>query len=150
MGNRPKHAVRNALLIPVLLSILLIDVAVRRVAWNWHAIGQWCVLARERINVFCTIRSAEPLAVVGALCRAKREMTEQRDGKQRERDSAAARQTSTRPSLPPTRFGPPQSTAFQIEPLTTIVANSRGAYVGNLMAAKQRARQIIHEQEKRP
>lgn len=132
------------LLIVTLLTILLIDVAVRRVSWNRHAVGRWCA---ARVDAFCATRVIEPVAVVGALCRAKRDFREHEQS--RGRGGSASRPAPVAPS--------PQAgnrniladrSAFLVKPKEPDPKPPACvAYVGHLMAAKQRARQLIHEQE---
>jgi uncharacterized membrane protein len=128
------------LLISTLLAIILIDVAVRRVSCDWHAVGRWCVAT---VNGFCaTTRAIEPAVMLGALQRVRGQVKEHEQARKSTPVPPPAPERSDRNILT-------DRSAFLIErpAVSAEPAPKPAAYVGNLMAAKQRARQIIHEQE---
>ncbi|HEY1628398.1 MAG TPA: vWA domain-containing protein, partial [Tepidisphaeraceae bacterium] len=64
------------LLLPMLMSILLADVAVRRLAWDWQRMRWLAGLAVGHVRGFFAMRSAESLATLAAL----REVRSERAG----------------------------------------------------------------------
>ena len=120
------------LLLPMLMSILLADVDVRRLAWDWQRMRWLAGLAIGHVRGFFAMRSAESVATLAAL----REVRRERAGHKfvapvdRETRSIFCQQPAVR-ELPASRPATPEP---------------RG-YVVSLMAAKQRAREQIHQIE---
>jgi hypothetical protein len=116
------------LLIPWLLAIILIDVAVRRVAFDWNAMRHLAVVAGGRAHAFFETRKIESApAMLGALRRTRTELREHR--------------------LKPGDGNPQASHASQEQHAQQLpIESAPGGYVVGLMQAKQRAREIIRQQ----
>ena len=141
------------LLLPFLIALLLIDVAVRRIAWDWESIQRMRAGAAGYIRGFTTPRKVETTQSLDALRRVR-----QRGGE----------------STLPAPLGRPDPKA-KFEPTTTTTdgditkvvggataepkkpksqeppkpqAPGDGGTTGSLLEAKRRAQQKIREQEK--
>jgi hypothetical protein len=124
VSSRP---VREPLLV-LLMGIILIDVAVRRIAWDWQAMKKLAVVAGQQMQAFLTTRSVEPAMMLAALRDVRRQVGEQ---KFRSIGSPMA----VIPSPPPTI----ERCAFPTTPVTQTTG---------LWAAKRRAMVTIDQIEK--
>jgi hypothetical protein len=114
------------LLIPWLLAIVLIDVAVRRVAFDWSVMRHLAIVANDRAHAFFETRKIDSApAMLGALRRTRTELREHR--------------------LKPGECNPQASHPSQSQQQLPI-ESAPGGYVVGLMQAKQRAREIIRQQ----
>jgi hypothetical protein len=125
-GLRPSvssHPIHDSLLC-VLMGIVLVDVAVRRVAWDWQAFKQMTMAGLGQVQAFCSTRTIEPGAMLGALRQVRRDVA-------KKQKTAPAGDFSAMPtrvaSQSPTDASPKQ---------------------GSLWEAKRRAKMIIREAEK--
>jgi Ca-activated chloride channel family protein len=138
-------------LIPWVLAMILIDVAARRIAWDWKAIQRYAATSTGFIRSFTTTRQVETRESLDALKRVKAE-------------------GETKAKSPPTIARPDPKAKFQatgIEgDISTIVGGATdkpipsapkkiepkgvqsGGGMSNLMEAKRRAQQQIKDREK--
>ncbi len=147
------------ILIPVLIALILIDVATRRIAWDWIAMKRYAATATGAIRSFTTTRKVETRQSVDALKRIREE-------------GAAASQTpanapgaaAARPN-PKAKFEPAQTATTVEGDITKVVGGAtdkpvppppkkiqpKGAQpeggMSSLMEAKRRAQQKIKEKE---
>jgi hypothetical protein len=61
----------------MLMAIVIMDVAVRRIAWNWHAIAGLMAVAGQQVHSFMTTRRCEPAAMLTALRRVRHDVARQ-------------------------------------------------------------------------
>jgi len=140
------------LLLPFLIALLLIDVAVRRIAWDWASIQ------RMRAGVVGYIRGfTQPRRV---------ETTQSLDALRKIRERGAAEPTQTPPTArpdPKAKFTAPEGVEGDIskvvggasaEPKKPVAKEppkpqtpAEGGTTGSLLEAKRRAQQKIREQE---
>ncbi len=114
------------LLIPWLLAIMLIDVAVRRVAFDANAMRHLAIVANDRARAFFDTRKIESApAMLGALRRTRTELRENR--------------------LKPGDCSPQASHPINVQQQLP-TESAPGGYVVGLRQAKQRAREIIRQQ----
>jgi hypothetical protein len=71
------HRPLREMLLCMLMSILIMDVAVRRIAWNWQAIAGLCAVAGQQVQSFVTTRRCEPAAMLTALRRVRNDVVKQ-------------------------------------------------------------------------
>jgi uncharacterized membrane protein len=64
------------ILIPILLSLLLIDVAIRRIAWDWDSTKRMAFAARDYVMSFTTTRKIETRGSLDALKKVREEVAE--------------------------------------------------------------------------
>jgi len=153
------------IMIPILLALILADVATRRIAWDWEATKRWAGVAAEHVRGFTQAttlrRGGEGAASMDALKRVRSEVAEQKF-KPADGPAAAAPQPdrsakfeakggvegditkvvggATDKPVPP----PPKKIEPKGGPAT---AAGPGAHMGGLMEAKRRAQQKIKEKE---
>ncbi len=154
------------ILIPVLLGSILVDVATRRIAWDWLATKKAAAAVANRIRSFTTTRQVETRSTLDALARVRTE------GADRSRADDAAPPTKTPAS--PVADRPNPSAKFEarggpvegdiskvvggatdkpipkapkkVEPKGAPAAG--GGHTGSLLEAKRRARQQMEQKEK--
>jgi len=63
-------------LIPFLLALILVDVAVRRIAWDWNSTKRLAASAAERVRAFTVTRRVESAPTLDALKRVRDEVAE--------------------------------------------------------------------------
>jgi uncharacterized membrane protein len=138
-------------LIPLLLALILLDVAARRIAWDWVAMKKYAAFSAGYVRSFTTVRQVETRGAMEALTRVRSE--------------AAAKPAAV---MPPARPDPKAkftakgvegdignlvggATDKPIPPPPKTVAPKGAAPVGGgmsaLMEAKRRAQQRIKDQE---
>src|SRR5205807_9760030 len=67
------------ILIPILLALLIIDVAIRRIAWDWLATKRMAAAMAQRVRDFTmTTRQVESAPTLDALKKAREDVAEQR------------------------------------------------------------------------
>jgi Ca-activated chloride channel family protein len=154
------------LLVPLLLSLILMDVAVRRIAWDWVSIKKLAESAAGRVRSVTTTRNVETRQSLDALRRIREEVAatsiKSRDAIDRPAVAAVSR-SIPRPD-PRAKFEgkgvegdigsivggatdkPLPAAPRKIEPKGG--ANGSVDSMGGLMAAKRRAQQKIREKEK--
>lgn len=66
------------LLIPVLLGLILLDVAIRRIAWDWNSTKKLAAVAATRVREFTTTRKVETRGTLDALRRVREDVAEGR------------------------------------------------------------------------
>jgi uncharacterized membrane protein len=150
-------------LLPFLLGLIILDVAIRRIAWDWASTRRLAVGATDWVKSFTTTRQVETRQSVDALRKVREEVAETRFKPAAEKGAAAAAAaTAARPD-PKARFqaGPgvegdlssvvggatdkPIPPPKKIEPKGGSAA--AGGAMGGLMEAKRRAQQKIKEKE---
>ncbi len=136
-GLRPAitHRPLRETLLCMLMSILIIDVGVRRIAWNWQAIAGLMTVAGQQVQSFVTTRRCEPAAMLTALRRVRHDVV-----KQQFKPSGPV--TSGLSPLPV--FAKPASPTVVEKCLTPSAPCSQ---TGSLWEAKRRAQVAIHDIE---
>jgi hypothetical protein len=149
------------LLIPVLLALIITDVAIRRIAWDWMSTKRMAASARDFVTSFTTTRKVETRQSIDALKRVRIEV-----------EAKLAEGAPLKPAAPPRDEPVPDPTAkFEAKgvegDITKVVggatdkaippppkkvepkgAPAGGSSLSSLKAAKQRAQQKIRDQEK--
>ncbi len=64
------------ILLPILLGMILLDVATRRIAWDWRSIRRAAVAVGDRVRSFTTVRRVESRGTLDALRRVREETAE--------------------------------------------------------------------------
>ena len=64
------------ILIPILLGLIIVDVAVRRIAWDWASTKKFAFATAERVRGFTVIRKVESRQTLDALKRVREEVAE--------------------------------------------------------------------------
>jgi uncharacterized membrane protein len=150
------------LLLPILLALMILDVATRRIAWDWAAIQRYRRLAATRVREFTTMRRVESRSAVDALQRIRHETTEAKFMPPAPAAGAAA--TALRPD-PKAKFTaakgvegditqvvggatdkPVPPPPKKIEPKGA-PSTGPGGHTGSLLEAKRRAQQQIKKRE---
>jgi hypothetical protein len=154
------------ILIPVLLGLILVDVATRRIAWDWLATKKMAAATANRVRSFTTTRQVETRSTLDALARVRTEGTDRLRGE----DQPAAPQRT-----PATVAAPRPDPSAKFEARGSAVEGDISKVVGgatdkpipkapkkiepkgapsstgsmsSLMEAKRRARQQIEQKEK--
>lgn len=141
------------LLLPWAVMLLVVDVAVRRIAWDYRSVREMAGAVAHRIREFTLSRKVESAPALEALRKI--------------RDQAEARKPAAGSDAPPLSEAPPLATAkFDgkgVEgEITEVVGGAtdksvpappkkvepKGGYTGSLLEAKRRAREAIREKEK--
>jgi uncharacterized membrane protein/Mg-chelatase subunit ChlD len=167
IGSSPKPIWQQ--LLPVLLALIIFDVAIRRIAWDWAATKKLAASAAERVRSFTGSRKVESKETLEALRRKREEVAETRL-RVGETASAgpppipgvgrAAGSVSARPD-PSAKFtGEVEGDIGKVvggatdKPIPPApkkppkgAATAEGGHLGGLMAAKKRAQQQIKEKE---
>jgi Ca-activated chloride channel family protein len=163
-------------LVPWLLALVILDVAVRRIAWDWNSTKKLAQSAAERVRAYTTLRRVEARPTLDALKRVRDEVAET---KFRTDQGQAAGGTAAPPPVPGTAtIGAPRpdpKAKFEAKKgvegdITQVVGGATakpgppppqkvepkggrsagagtGEHLGGLMAAKKRAQQQIKEKE---
>ncbi|MEA2736457.1 MAG: hypothetical protein QOE14_2908, partial [Humisphaera sp.] len=149
------------ILIPVLLGLIIVDVATRRIAWDWNSTKKMGLALVGHVRTYTTTRKVESADTIGALRRVREEVAEQKFKPAQEEGAAMASAPSARPdprakfqakgvegdisslvggasekSIPP----PPK----KIDPKG---APAVGSHTSSLLEAKRRAQQNIKQKE---
>jgi Mg-chelatase subunit ChlD len=128
-------------LIPVLIGIMLMDVAVRRVAWDWVHVKQLASSGVRQVHAFLSLGCAPSAAAVGALRRVK---SQARETQRRmfEPVVVSGGHGHSQPWIIENPAPRPEAGAAKQE-----VSGSRGELVGSLLDAKRRAQDVIRQKE---
>jgi hypothetical protein len=151
------------ILLPILLGLILIDVASRRIAWDWQSTRRMALAMADRVRSFTLARQIEAKPTLDALKRVREEVVET---KFRSGDSAAPMPSRGAPAAPNPRA---KFEAKGVEgdisqvvggatnkPIPSAPKKTEGAgagapggpgYTGSLLEAKRRAQQKIKEKE---
>ncbi|HEY8750681.1 MAG TPA: hypothetical protein VIM11_22040, partial [Tepidisphaeraceae bacterium] len=147
-------------LLPWLLGLIVLDVALRRIAWDWASTKRMATAAATRVRDFTTLRRVENAQTLDALKRVREEVAETKF-KPAEMGGAAA--PGPRPD-PKAKFTAPKGVEGNI---TRVVGgatdkpvppppkkiepkgapSSPGGHMGSLLEAKRRAQQQIKKKE---
>jgi uncharacterized membrane protein len=140
-------------MIPILLVFILIDVAVRRIAWDWAATKRLAAATAQRVRDFTTVRKVESRHTLDALRQVRQEGTEQK---------LKPRET------PPAAPAPDAAAKFEAKgvegDITKVVGGATnqpipsapkkiqpkgapGEYTSSLLEAKRRAKEQIRKKE---
>jgi hypothetical protein len=147
------------IMIPILLALILIDIAVRRIAWDWLATKRMATGVADYVRSFTTTRQIEAKPTLDALKRVREEVAEQ---KFKVDESAKPPMASTEAAPDPTRKFEAKGVEGDITqvvggatdkpiPSAPKKVEPKGAPAGSsmsgLMAAKRRAQQQIKQKE---
>jgi uncharacterized membrane protein len=157
------------ILIPILLGLILLDVAIRRIAWDWNATRRLATATVARVRDFTTTRKVESRQTLDALRQVRERVAENEfrtDGASvGAQASAAATTTSSARPDPKAKFVP---TGKGVEgDISKVVGGATdkpvppppkkaepkgmpagpGSHMGGLMEAKRRAQQAIKQKE---
>ena len=64
------------ILIPILLGLIILDVAIRRIAWDWASTKKFAFATAEKVRGFTVIRKVESRQTLDALKRVREEVAE--------------------------------------------------------------------------
>jgi hypothetical protein len=152
------------LLIPILLGLIIVDVATRRIAWDWLSTKKMAYSAAEHVRGFTVVRKVETRQTLDALRRVRDDVAESKF-KVGDEPGAGATPPAQRPDRSakfeaakgvegdisqvvggatekPLPSAPKQATPKGSQP------DAPGLHTGSLLEAKRRARQQIQEKEK--
>jgi uncharacterized membrane protein len=151
------------ILIPILLGLIIIDVAIRRIAWDWAATKRFAFATADKVRGFTVIRKVESRETLDALKRVREEVAETKF-KVDESEALSPEVAAARPD-PKAKFEakakvdgditqlvggatdkPVPPPPKKIEPKGK--APERGDHTSSLLEAKRRAQQKIKEREK--
>ena len=152
------------ILIPILLALIIVDVATRRIAWDWASIKRAYVTATGRVRSFTTTRKVETRSTLDALARVRTEGSDRTRGEEAPAKAPPV-PTSARPD-PSAKFEargaavegdiskvvggatdkPIPKAPKKVEPKGAPGAG--GGSMGSLLEAKRRARQQMEQKDK--
>jgi uncharacterized membrane protein len=138
------------IMIPILLAMILIDVAVRRIAWDWLATKRMATSAADYVRSFTTTRKVESKQTLDALRRVREETAKPQatpetppvastkfEAKGVEGNiSDVVGGATDKPVPPPPKKPQPKG------------GGEAGGYTNSLLEAKRRAQQQIRQKEK--
>src|SRR5207248_1268816 len=145
------------LLLPALLALIIIDVATRRIAWDWNSTKKMAFAAADRVRAFTVIRKVETTQTLDALQRVRDEAAEPKFKRAGEQAAAAAPSYATPRPDPKAKFEargvegdisklvggasdkPLPAAPKKIEPKGAPAGP--GGHTGSLLEAKRRAQQ---------
>ncbi len=149
-------------LIPILLGLIILDVAVRRIAWDWASTKRMAAAAADYVRQFTTTyRKVESPQMLESLKRVREEVAEQKF------KPAETRVTVPAEARPDPRFKFDAGAGVEGD-LSSIVGGATdkpvppppknvqpkgvlpGDHTGGLLEAKRRAQQKIREKEEAP
>jgi hypothetical protein len=155
-------------LVPFLLGLIILDVAVRRIAWDWNSTRRMAAAAAAYVRSYTTTRKVETRSTVDALAGVKQKAAEQQVRPGDATGAAAARPPAVPRPNPKMKFEAKGGAAKAAEgDITQVVGGATnkpvppppknvqpkgmpggaGEHLGGLMAAKRRAQQQIKEKE---
>ncbi len=150
------------LLLPFLLALIIIDVATRRIAWDWASTKKMFAAATSSVQSFTTVRKVESGATMDALRRVRGEVADTKF-KTSEEQAGGTAGPAPRPN-PTAKFEakgvegdisqvvggatekPIPSAPKKIEPKGA-PPTGPGSHTGSLLEAKRRAQQQIKDKE---
>jgi uncharacterized membrane protein len=150
-------------LIPLLMALILLDVAARRIAWDWVAVKRYAAASAAYVRSFTTVKHVETRGTMDALTRVRTEAA----------TAKATANTAGKPGIgtpPPVVAARPDPKAkFEAKGVEGDIGNlvggatdkpipaapksiqpkgaPAGSAMGGLMEAKRRAQQRIKEKE---
>ncbi len=153
-------------LVPFLLGMIIVDVAVRRIAWDWNSTKRLYGAAAAYVRSHTTTRQVETRNTLDALAGIKQKAADQTA-------KLSVGDASTGPATPPPTPRPDPKMKFEAKgkaavqgDITSVVGGATnkpvpsapkdvqpkgmpaaGGHLGGLMAAKKRAQQQIKEKE---
>jgi Ca-activated chloride channel family protein len=150
------------LLIPALLALIIVDVATRRIAWDWQSTKKMAFAAAAHVRTYTQTRKVESGETISALRRVREEVAEQKF-KPAEQEGAAMSASSPLPR-------PDRSAKFQAKgvegDISQLVGGASekpipsapkkvepkggqgaGSHTSSLLEAKRRAQQSIKQKE---
>ncbi|MEL7237352.1 MAG: glutamine amidotransferase, partial [Planctomycetota bacterium] len=135
-------------LIPILVALILVDVAIRRIAWDWQATKAAALRARDRVRMMTATTREE----VDSLRQPKPESAAaMRQQKQTASRRFEAREGSTSAEADDMFAGasstPAPSKRAPAKGKSVPAAGSSGGGMSSLMEAKRRARQKIEDEK---
>ncbi len=93
--------------LPLLMALLLIDISIRRIAWDWNATKQMAAASLEYVRGITTLRKVETTGSLDALRDVKSQVGGRRsavDGKDTGRSAADRRPSTADPTTPDPTF----------------------------------------------
>jgi hypothetical protein len=149
------------IMIPILLAALIIDIAVRRIAWDWLSTKRMALAGVDYIRSYTTVRKVEAKPTLDALKRVRTEVAEQKF--KVDEGNAPIPPVESRPD-PKRKFEAGKGVEGDItsvvggatsKPIPSAPKNPEpkgmtggsGEHLGGLMAAKKRAQQQIKKKE---
>ena len=151
------------ILLPILLGLILIDVAARRIAWDWESTRRMALAMADRVRSFTLARQIEAKPTLDALKRVREEVVET---KFKTGDSGAPMPSRGAPAAPNPRAkfeaSGVEGDITQVvggatnKPVPSAPKKTEGGgagagqgpgYTGSLLEAKRRAQQKIKEKE---
>jgi hypothetical protein len=154
------------IVIPILLGLILLDVAVRRIAWDWLSIQRMAATAKSHVLAFTqTTRKVENAGTLASLKRVRDEVAEQKFRPGESTRAAAA------PPPPVAGARPDPKAKFEAKgvegDISSVVGGAtdkpipaapknvkpkgttpgEGGHTGSLLEAKRRAQQQIKQKE---
>lgn len=150
------------ILIPILLTMILLDVAVRRIAWDWLATKRAAAAVGDYVRSYTTVRKVESKPTLDALKRVREEVAEQKF-KVDETKPLAGMDAPTPDKK--YKFEARQGVEGDISQVVGGASDkplpkapkkaepkggdpSKGGHTGSLLEAKRRAQQQIRDKEK--
>jgi uncharacterized membrane protein len=160
------------ILLPILLGLILLDVALRRIAWDWASMKRMALTAGNKVRSFTSVRKVKSRETLDALRRVREEVAET---KFRPAEGAGGLEASAPPPLP-SAPAPNASAKFEAPAgvegdITQVVGGAsdkpipaapkkvqpkggtgkeEGGYTSSLLEAKRRAQQQIKRKEEGP
>ena len=150
------------ILIPILLALIILDVAVRRIAWDWNSTKKLATAMAGRVRQYTTTRSVETRQTLDALKKVRDDVSETNYGQEQPKkqvETTVATPDRTRKFEARTRVEgditqvvggatakpvppPPKDPKPKGAPV-----GASGGHTGSLLEAKRRAQQKIKEKE---
>ncbi len=149
------------IMIPILLGMILIDIAIRRIAWDWLATKRMALAGAEWVRSFTTVRKVEAKPTLDALKRVREEVAEQKF----KVDETKSVGTISTDEPAPDRSRKFEAGAGVEGDITSVVGGATnkpipaapkkiepkggtgGGHTGSLLEAKRRAQQQIKQKE---
>ena len=77
------------LLLPIAMALMILDVAIRRIAWDWLATKRLLTAAANRVRDFTSLRKVEAATTMSALQRTRAEVADRIEAARTENSGAA-------------------------------------------------------------
>jgi Ca-activated chloride channel family protein len=154
-------------LIPLLLALILLDVAARRIAWDWVAVKRYAATSAGYVRSFTTVKHVETRGTMDALTRVRTEATTAKSTAKTAGKPGVATPPPIIAARPDAR--PDPRAKFEAKGVEGDIGNlvggatdkpipaapksiqpkgaAPGSSMGSLMEAKRRAQQRIKEKE---
>jgi hypothetical protein len=153
------------ILIPILLGLILMDVAARRIAWDWMSTKRLAMAMAARVKQYTLVRQVEAKPTLDALKKVREEVVE---AKFKTADSSAPLPSQKQEAMaapnPKAKFeagGGVEGDITQVvggatakpmpsapkDPKPKGASPGPGGHTGSLLEAKRRAQQKIREKE---